>query len=39
MIMLTRRDVMRLAVLGGAAVTLTGCGGSSPGVSWQAIPS
>jgi multiple sugar transport system substrate-binding protein len=39
MIMLSRRDVMRLAVLGGAAAALTGCGGSSPGVSWQAIPS
>lgn len=36
---LSRRDVMRLALLGGAAATLTGCGGSSPGVSWQAIPS
>ncbi|HEX2297731.1 MAG TPA: extracellular solute-binding protein, partial [Pseudonocardiaceae bacterium] len=36
---LSRRDVLRLAVLGGAAATLTGCGGSSSGVSWQAIPS
>jgi multiple sugar transport system substrate-binding protein len=36
---LGRRDVIRLAVLGGAAATLTGCGASSSGVSWQAIPS
>jgi multiple sugar transport system substrate-binding protein len=36
---LSRRDVLRLAVLGGAAATLTACGGGSSGVSWQAIPS
>jgi multiple sugar transport system substrate-binding protein len=37
--LMSRRDVLRLAVLGGAATALGGCGGSSPGVSWQAIPS
>ena len=38
-IRLSRRDVIRLAVVGGAAATFTGCGGSPSGVSWQAIPS
>lgn len=37
---LSRRDVLRLAALGGAAAAVSGCGGGGSGqVGWQAIPS
>jgi multiple sugar transport system substrate-binding protein len=36
---LSRREVLRLAVLGGAAATVTGCAAAPSGVTWQAIPS